>query len=285
MGEESAEPPNVAPPEQKVSRAGRNLPAAIAVSVVLGSAILVSLFVERHWFIAIISIALGLGTLEFARAMRSAGGIDVPLIPVLVGGQAIIWLTWPLGTDGPLIAFAVSVLLCMLWRLPGGAEGYVRDIGASVLALAYLPLFGAFAVMLTLPEDGVGRVLAFILGVVASDVGGYAAGVLKGKHPMAPKISPKKSWEGFAGSMVTGVVTGMLTLTLLLNGQWWHGALFGAAIVLTATLGDLVESLMKRDLGIKDMGHLLPGHGGIMDRLDSLLPSAVVAWALLSVFV
>ncbi|MQA61287.1 MAG: phosphatidate cytidylyltransferase [Actinophytocola sp.] len=269
----------------KTSRAGRNLPAAIAVAVLLGAAILVSLLTVRHAFIGVVGLALAVGTYELTTAMRTAAGIRVPLLPVLAGGQAMIWLAWPYGAQGTLVALVVTVLLCLLWRLPQGVDGYVRDIGASTLALVYLPLCGAFAAMLVLPEDGVGRVLTFILGVVASDVGGYTAGVLKGKHPMAPSISPKKSWEGFAGSMVTGIVAGSLTVTLLLDGQVWQGMLFGAAIVLTATLGDLVESLIKRDLGIKDMGNLLPGHGGLMDRLDSLLPSVVVSWVLLAAFV
>lgn len=121
--------------------------------------------------------------------------------------------------------------------------------------------------------------------VVASDIGGYTAGVLAGAHPMAPSISPKKSWEGFAGSMAAGLVAGGLSVALLLQGRWWLGVLFGAVLVATATAGDLIESTVKRDLGIKDMGHLLPGHGGLMDRLDSLLPSAVVSWLLLSLFV
>ena len=140
-------------------------------------------------------------------------------------------------------------------------------------------------IAIVVPEDGAGRAFAFLIGVVLSDVGGYAAGVFLGKHPMAPTISPKKSWEGFAGSLVAGMVGGAITVTTLLDGQWWHGVLFGAAIVVTATAGDLVESLIKRDLGIKDMGTLLPGHGGIMDRLDSLLPTAPVVWLLLVLFV
>ncbi|WP_240519325.1 phosphatidate cytidylyltransferase [Amycolatopsis antarctica] len=272
------------PTPKSGSRAGRNLPAAIAVGVLLGAAILTALFTVRHLFIGIVAVAMAVGTIELARAARSAAGIRIALVPVLVGGQAIIWLSWPFGREGALTAFVLTVLACMLWRLRGGADGYLRDAGASVFAVAYIPLFGAFAAMLVVPADGVGRVLAFMIGVVASDTGGYAAGVLRGKHPMAPKISPKKSWEGFAGSMVAGIVAGALTLSLLLDGQAWQGMIFGAAIVLTATLGDLVESLIKRDLGIKDMGDLLPGHGGLMDRLDSLLPSAVVSWLLLSAF-
>ncbi|WP_233574214.1 phosphatidate cytidylyltransferase [Amycolatopsis panacis] len=274
-----------AEPEKKASRAGRNLPAAIGVGLLLGAAIIVSLLTVRFLFIGVIAAAIAVGTFEFAGVLRRVADTRIALIPVLVGGQAMIWLSWPFGHEGSLIAFVLTVLACLLWRLPGGAEGYLRDIAGSVFAAAYLPLFASFAAMLVPPDDGVGRVLAFLIGVVASDTGGYIAGVLGGKHPMAPTISPKKSWEGFAGSLVAGIAAGVLTISLMLHGHAWQGAIFGAAIVLTATLGDLVESLIKRDLGIKDMGTLLPGHGGIMDRLDSLLPSAVVSWLLLSAFV
>ncbi|WP_020671273.1 phosphatidate cytidylyltransferase [Amycolatopsis nigrescens] len=282
---QAAQPEQPEEPAKKASRAGRNLPAAIGVGVLLGAAIIGSLLTWRYLFIAIIAAAIAVGTIELAGALRRAAAIRISLIPVLAGGQAMIWLAWPFGREGALTAFVLTVLVCLLWRLPGGADGYLRDVGASVFAAAYLPLFGAFAAMLVPPVDGVGRVLAFMIGVVASDTGGYIAGVLGGKHPMAPSISPKKTWEGFAGSMIAGVAAGALTLSLLLDGQAWQGVLFGAAIVLTATLGDLVESLIKRDLGIKDMGTMLPGHGGLMDRLDSLLPSAVVSWLLLSAFV
>jgi phosphatidate cytidylyltransferase len=273
------------PGAKKASKAGRNLPAAIGVGLLLGAAIIVSLLTVRFLFIGIIAIAIAAGTFEFAGVLRRVADTRVAMIPVLVGGQAMIWLAWPFGREGALTAFVLTVLACLLWRLPGGAKGYLRDISASVFAAAYLPLFGAFAAMLVPPSDGVGRVLTFLIGVVASDTGGYIAGVLGGKHPMAPTISPKKTWEGFGGSLVGGVVAGALTLSLLLDGHVWQGVIFGVAIVLTATLGDLVESLIKRDLGVKDMGTLLPGHGGIMDRLDSLLPSAVVSWLLLSAFV
>jgi phosphatidate cytidylyltransferase len=270
---------------KRASRAGRDLPAAIAVGLMLGAAVIASLLTVRYLFIVIIAAAIVVGTIELAGVLRRAANIRIAMVPVLVGGQAMIWLAWPFGRDGALTAFVLTVLVCLLWRLRGGAEGYLRDISASIFASAYLPLFGSFAAMLVPPHDGVGRVLTFMIAVVASDTGGYIAGVLGGKHPMAPSISPKKTWEGFAGSVVTGVIAGALTLSLLLEGHAWQGALFGVAIVLTATLGDLVESLIKRDLGVKDMGNMLPGHGGLMDRLDSLLPSAVVSWLLLSAFV
>lgn len=267
------------------SRAGRNLPAAIAVGVVLGAAVLVSLLTVRHMFIGIVAAAVAVATYELAGALNRGAGIRVALPPVLVGGQAMIWLAWPFGRDGVLAAFVVTALACLVWRFRGGIDGYLRDVTASVFTAAYVPLFAAFAGMLVLPDDGVARVLCFMILVISSDTGGYIAGVLFGKHPMSPTISPKKSWEGFAGSVLAGVIAGVLVLTLMLDGQWWHGVLIGVVIVVTATVGDLVESLIKRDLGVKDMGTLLPGHGGLMDRMDSLLPAAVVSWLLLRLFV
>ncbi|HEV7827718.1 MAG TPA: phosphatidate cytidylyltransferase [Pseudonocardiaceae bacterium] len=268
----------------RTPRAGRNLWAAIAVGLSMGAAILVALFTVRHVFIGIVAATVAVSTWELAGVMRRAG-IEISLPPVLIGGQAMVWLAWPFGRDGILVAFVITALLCLAWRFPSGAAGYVRDVSASVFSAAYVPGFAAFATLLVVPADGAARASCLMLAAVASDVGGYAMGVLGGRHPMAPSISPKKSWEGFVGSLVIGTAAGALPVTLLLGGQLWQGVLFGAAIVLSATGGDLIESLIKRDLGVKDMGTALPGHGGLMDRLDSLLPSAVVAWLLLSLLV
>lgn len=281
-GTETGEPAGDDAPK---SRAGRNLPAAIGVGLLLGAAVIVSLVTVKEIFVGVVALAVGVATYELSGALKRSAGIQVAFWPVFVGGQAMVWLAWPFERNGVTSAFVVTILACLLWRFKGGTENYLRDISASVFTAAYVPMFASFAAMLVVPEDGVARVLCFLIAVVASDTGGYAAGVLFGKHPMAPTISPKKSWEGFSGSMLAGVVGGALSLSLMLDARWWQGALFGAAIVLTATLGDLVESLIKRDLGIKDMGTLLPGHGGLMDRMDSLLPSAVVSWLLLRLFV
>jgi len=250
----------------------------------MAAGIVVALVTVRHVFIGIVAATVAVSTWELAGAMRRAG-IRVALPPVLLGGQAMVWLPWPFGMAGLVVAFMITALACLVWRFPGGAAGYVRDVSASVFAAAYVPGFAAFATLLVLPPDGTARVLCLMTAAVASDVGGYAAGVLGGRHPMAPAISPKKSWEGFIGSLVAGIAAGVLSVTYLLGGQFWHGMLFGAAIVLMATGGDLIESLIKRDLGVKDMGTVLPGHGGFLDRLDSLLPSAVVSWLLLSLLV
>jgi phosphatidate cytidylyltransferase len=250
----------------------------------MGAAILAALYTVRQVFIGIVAATVAVSTWELAGALRRAG-IRVSLPPVLIGGQAMVWLAWPFGRDGILVAFVITALLCLLWRFPKGAAGYVRDVTASVFSAAYVAGFAAFATLLVVPVDGAARASCLMFAGVASDVGGYATGVLGGRHLMAPSISPKKSWEGFIGSLVVGTVVGALSVTLLLGGQLWQGVLFGAAIVLTATGGDLVESLIKRDLGVKDMGTVLPGHGGLMDRMDSLLPSAVVSWLLLSLLV
>ena len=267
------------------SRAGRDLPAALTVGLVLGGGIVVSLLMLRQVFLGMVAVATLISTIELAGALRRGAGIRVSLPPVLVGGQVMVWLSWPFGVHAVLVAFVATTLGCLAWRLRHGVDGYLRDVSASVFTSAYVPVFAAFAGMMIAPPDGGFRGLCFMIAVVASDTGGYAAGVLLGRHPMAPRVSPKKSWEGFAGSMATGIVSGALSVGLLLGGQWWQGALFGAALVCSSTLGDLMESLIKRDLDIKDMGNLLPGHGGLMDRMDSLLPSAVVAWMLLSWFV
>lgn len=268
-------------PGSPSSRAGRDLRAAVLVGTALGGGIIVALVLLPTLWIAIVAVAMAVATWEVATAFAGAG-VHVERVPLLVGGQAVVWLGWPWGTSGVLGAFAATVVACMLWRLPRGAPGYLRDTGASVFVAAWVPLFGAFAALLVETDQGAARVFAFMIAVVCSDTGGYAVGAVLGKHPMVPTISPKKSWEGFAGSLGLGVVGSVLTVTLLLDGAWWVGVVFGALIVVTATAGDLVESQVKRDLGLKDMGTMLPGHGGLMDRLDSVLPSAVVSWLVLT---
>jgi phosphatidate cytidylyltransferase len=263
-------------------RAGRNLGAAIAVGVGLVAVIVASLVVWRPAFLGVVTVAILIAVVELSRALH-AGGFRPPLVPVLLGAVGMLGLAWTRGSTGLVIAFLVTVLAVLLWRLADGPDNYFPDAASGVLVALYVPLLAGFAVLLLVPDDGATRVLAFIATVVASDVGGYAVGVMAGKHPMAPSISPKKSWEGMGGSVLACMIVASAILVPALDAPWWSGIVFGAAIAVTATVGDLGESLIKRDLGIKDMGHLLPGHGGIMDRLDSLLPAAAVSYLLLSV--
>ncbi len=268
------------------SRAGRNLPAALAVGFGLGLSLIAILLWAHLVFIGVVGIAVGVATWEVAKRLREAD-VLVPRIPLIAGGQAVFWLGWPYGASGVAGAFAATALTCMVWRLfdhglQTAPRNFLRDTAIAIFTLAWIPLLASFATLLLLEEDGNLRVLTFMILVVCSDVGGYVAGVLFGKHPMVPSISPKKSWEGFAGSLVFSVIGGLLTVTLLLDANSMIGVVLGVGLVLVATCGDLIESQIKRELGIKDMGTLLPGHGGIMDRLDSMLPSAFVSWLVLS---
>ena len=269
-----------APPERS-GRAGRNLPAALAVAVALGAIILLSLYLWKVAFVGVVVIAVVLGLWELYNALASAR-IVMPVVPVLIGAVVMLVAGYAGGPEPLLVALAITAVAVLAWRLPEAADGFVRDVTAGVFAALYVPFLAAFAVLLLRPDDGADRVVVFVVLVVLSDVGGYAAGVLFGRHPMAPSVSPKKSWEGLAGSALFSAVGGAIIVSTLVEGSPVEGAAVGLAVMLAATLGDLGESLIKRDLGIKDMGALLPGHGGMMDRLDSLLPAAPVAYLLLA---
>ena len=278
-------PPEGAPGKREPGRAGRNLPAAIAVGVGLGLVITVPLFSPFRWlFVVVVAAAVALGIYEIVSSLRRLGA-EPPIVPLTVGGVAMVALAYVRGSDALFLALVLTVLACLAWRLADPAEGFLRDVAASTFTATYVPFLAGFAALLAVPDDGPRRVTAFIAVVVCSDVGGYAAGVLFGKHPMAPSVSPKKSWEGFAGSLVSCAVAGAVFFATLFDASPLLGVVYGLAVVGAATLGDLGESMVKRDIGIKDMGTLLPGHGGIMDRLDSLLPTAPIAWLLLTAFV
>jgi len=283
--EQAPSPPEGAPGKHQPGRAGRNLPAAIAVGLALGAVITVPLYSPYRWvFIGVLIAAVALGTWEITQALRTLGALP-PLPPLLLGGVAMTVLAYRSGPSALFIALVLTVLGCLVWRLADPAEGFLRDVAAATFTAAYVPFLAGFAALLAVPDDGARRVTAFIAVVVCSDVGGYAAGVAFGKHPMAPSVSPKKSWEGFAGSATACALAGAVFFWTLFDADPLLGVVYGLAVVAVATLGDLGESMVKRDIGIKDMGTLLPGHGGLMDRLDSLLPTAPVAWLLLTAFV
>lgn len=274
--------PPAAAPQKRYGRAGRNLPAAIASGIFLLALVAGSLYFWKPAFIFVVAAAMAVAIWEMEQGFK-AKGIDLPREPLQVGGMVMVFVAFLWGAPAQVSATAITALLIMFWLLHRGVDGYLRDTSASIFTLIYLPFLGSF-VGLMLREDGTNGslgVLTFILVTVASDTGGYAAGVIFGKHPMAPVISPKKSWEGFAGSAIFCVAAGWLTVVYLLDGDWWVGVVLGLIVVVFATLGDLVESVIKRDLGIKDMSHIIPGHGGLMDRLDSLLATIAPTWMVL----
>lgn len=274
--------PETEQPPARKGRAGRNLPAAIGVGSTLGALVLLSLLLWRPAFYAVIVVAIAVATWEMVRAVGTAG-IRPPMVPLLLGGITMAWLTWYSGAEGltsGLIGTAVAVLV---WRLADGPTGYQRDVVTGLLIATYVPFLGGFVMLLLAPaDDGHLRVLAMLAAVVMSDTGGYAFGVFLGRHKLAPSISPGKTWEGFAGSLFTAAFGGALLVRFMLDGHWYWGVVFGVAVAAASTVGDLAESLLKRDLGVKDMSSLLPGHGGLMDRLDSILLAAPVAYAVLT---
>jgi phosphatidate cytidylyltransferase len=287
VGLEQARKP--APEEQadtgeKKRGPGRNLPIAIGVGVGLGVVVLVSLYTVKEIFLGVVVVFIGVAAWELIRAF-GARGIRIPWPPLLAGGLAMLLSGYAWGAAALAISFALTVLAVLLWRLPLGQNGYVRDVTAGVFAAAYVPFLAGFVALMLADHDGPDRVIIFIAVTVASDIGGYFAGSFLGRHKLAPAISPKKTWEGFGGSAVTCMICGGVLLPWLLHGAWWQGVIVGAAGVCAATLGDLIESMIKRDLGIKDMGTLLPEHGGVMDRLDSLLATVPVIWLALQAFV
>jgi phosphatidate cytidylyltransferase len=310
---------DTAPPQAPpASRAGRDLPAAIGVGLFLGALVIVPLYTYRPVFGAVVAVAIAYAAFELTSVLARAAQRRVPLLPLVVGVAATYYAAWNRGSQDLAVGVLLTAVAVLGWRVVAAAAStdasidastdastdasdpasaapstepeaagphLIGDLTASVWVLAYVVLLGGFAILMAAPHDGARRVITFIATVVCSDVGGYAAGVLAGKHPLAPRISPKKSWEGLGGSLAACLLAGGLFAGLMLHTEIWKGLVFGVAMTATAIVGDLAESLVKRDLGVKDMGHLLPGHGGIMDRLDSMLISAPVAYLLLSVFV
>ena len=277
--------------ERIKQRTGRDLIVATIIGLAIGAALIASLIFLKWVFVLFALGACILGIFEFSRALKGSGR-RVDLVPQLVIGSVLVlsgyfvglWLHW--------VAAFVAVALVIVWRLL--AQMFARDgrtygavLGDVLIAgfiQLYVPFLTSLCLILLRQDGGEWWVLAFIIIAVASDTGAYAAGLSFGKHPMAPKISPKKTWEGFAGATLAALIAGVLLALFMLGLPWWTGLVIGIVILGTATAGDLGESMIKRDLGIKDMSSWLPGHGGVLDRLDSILPSVVGALALFYLF-
>ncbi|WP_367645864.1 phosphatidate cytidylyltransferase [Paenarthrobacter ureafaciens] len=279
-------------------KAGRNLPAAIGVGLAMLFAVLGGLLFLPLGFVLLVTAFAVLGVWEVFRALE-AQGTRMPVIPVMVGALAMPVSAYFGGLEGLLFTMVASGVAVLLWRSIESAAGAPRSVFAGVFTLAWVPFLISFA---ALPLHAAGgatpvglwpngipagawQIASMLLLVVANDTFGYIVGASFGKHPMAPKISPKKSWEGFAGSVAGAMVIGVLDCLLFLDKPWWVGLILATGMVAAATAGDLAESMVKRELGVKDMSSILPGHGGVMDRLDSIVfaaPVAFVLFALLS---
>lgn len=263
-------------------RAGRNVPAATAIGLALLGLVLLLTWRAPWGLVALMTVASLMGIRELGRAMASQQ-VQLIAVPLYLAAAAMPALAFHYGLPAMVIAYTLCVVSVFGWRMVRGNHGFVRDVAANTFMLAYIPLLISFVTLILAGDRGAERITVFLLLNVASDTGGWVAGVIAGKHPLAPRISPKKTWEGLAGSLVISAALGAWLAPTLLDAAWWKGVVLGLVLAFVATYGDLSESLMKRDLGVKDMSDAIPGHGGIMDRLDSILPNAFASWLLFAV--
>ena len=277
--------------EKIEARTGRNLPLAIFFGLALGLAMLFSLIVIKELFMLVAGFLVVVTVLELAGALRFSGR-RIPRWPSVISAAAMIPAAFYLRDGGHWLVVLAGIVLVVLWRLVelsvpslrAPAREVLLDVGASAFVQVYIAFLASFAVLLTAQPGGEWWTLAFLITVISIDTGAYASGLTLGKHPMAPRISPKKTWEGFAGSVLAAFIAGILLSVFMIGQPWWFGFVFGGVMVATATVGDLSESLIKRDLGIKDISSWLPGHGGLLDRLDSIVLSAAAAYVLFLLF-
>jgi phosphatidate cytidylyltransferase len=280
--------------KKKEAEGGRSLSKSVLYGVLLGALFLLSILIVRELFVVLVMAAVGFGVWELATALREKNWY-VPRVPAVIGSMLIMPATYiwgPKGQWGFTLATSVALMIWrlvhILWEKRRSVEQTfaetLKDLAAAAFVVIYVPLTLSFSVLLLArKEDGSAWVLSFVVPVALIDTFGYLVGRKLGKHKLAPGVSPKKTWEGLAASIVAGLVSATLLVWLVANRPWYLGVLLGGFLILAAVFGDLAESLIKRDLGVKDMSSLLPGHGGIMDRLDSMLPAALVTYVFVTV--
>ena len=262
-------------------KAGRKLFPSIAVGLTLLGLVIASLAFQRVLFLPLAIAAIIRGVWELGQALDRAN-IEISVPTISFCAVAIMTSAWVKDVTGLAVATAISIPFLLISGLPKGHHNFVKNATATVFATIYLPFLAGFLIVMAKPDDGLARVMTFVIVVGCNDTFGYIFGVLLGKHKLAPAISPKKTCEGLIGSLIFSILGGGLMLSLLFEKHWLVGAAIGIAAVFTATCGDLIESAIKRDLDLKDMGAILPGHGGMLDRLDSVLLSAPIIWAILT---
>lgn len=275
--------PAVETAPRKKRSAGRNLPAAIGVGVGLGALVVIGLFFAPWVMVILAAAAAAVGNWEVVHGINQKRGMGIPLIPAVITAFLLPIIAYVGGGQWLIFAVVASILFLIACRLFGPRNGMIMSVMGSMFAMLWVPFMIALALLIFREDAGSGKIFMILVMAIGNDTWGYIAGVLWGKHPMAPKISPKKTWEGFAGSMVGSLIVGVVS-ALVLGLPWWFGAVLAIFLVITATTGDLAESMVKREIGIKDMSNILPGHGGVMDRLDSIVFCLAIGYVLFTVF-
>jgi len=287
---------------------GRNFTAATAVGLLLYGGVVVLAW----WLPQLLVVAVMVASVFAVKELRAA--FDMQKLHLMRVPQFACSILMPaaayvFGLPGLMIAFACGIALVFAIRMFRGEEAFVRDVAANIFVIAYLPMLLSFVAMLLRPtgaemdlggsplqwaalvdplsldagHHGSLRLIVLLTLNVCADTAALFVGMAIGKHKLAPRVSPKKTWEGFIGSLVVAAAVGAWLLPALLDYRWWAGLLMGLVCACVAAAGDLCESMIKRDLGVKDMSSLLPGHGGIMDRLDSIMPNAFAVWLMFAV--
>src|SRR5690554_2718012 len=258
------------------------MPVAAASGLVLLGAVLAAAWWHPVAFAAVTAIACVIAVMEWRHALARSDR-RIPLTPILLATVGLVVAAWYGGPEGLVVALMVGCAGTVAWRVVDERiENTMADSLAGMMTLLWIPFTAAFMALMVVANDGWQRVAVMILAVAGADTGGLFSGILFGKRPMAPRVSPKKTWEGFAGGAVLGVTVSSIASYFCFDGRWWVGALVGLACVVAATFGDLAESALKRDLQVKDMSSVIPGHGGILDRIDSMLFAAPVAYVVFS---
>ena len=258
-------------------KAGRKLLPSILVSLFLLGLIFGTINTQPLLFFGLIWIVIMIGIREITAAYGK-GGIDLPDYVLMIAATVLLVATWNGNTQGLAVSAGLMIPILMFTLLVISQKDFIKRSTSAVFITFYLAVLGGFILLLANHPDGATRIFALVALIACNDTFAYIAGVLIGKHKIAPSISPKKSWEGLIGGAIAAVIGGSVIFHYLFETAWFVGALIGVMTVVTATCGDLIESAIKRDLAIKDMSNLLPGHGGIMDRLDSALFTAPAVW-------
>ena len=258
-------------------RAGRKLLPSILVGLFLLAIIFTTMAYLPILFALFVSTAVLIALHELTTALKSRD-INANFPQLAISTALILASAWFGGLPGLAVSVVVALIANLFLVLLRGTDGFIKNATASAFTLLYPGFVAGFIFLLARSGDGFSYIATLVILVGCNDTFAYVFGVLIGKHPLASKISPKKTWEGFIGGLLFSSAGSALAFYYLLDHHPFIGALAGFAGVLAATVGDLVESAIKRDLSIKDMGTLLPGHGGMLDRLDSALITAPVLW-------
>lgn len=258
-------------------RAGRKLIPSIAVGLLLLAIIFSTMAFVPELFALFVGIAVLIALRELTSAFR-ARDIETNYLHLSIATALVLVSAWVGGLPGLSVSIVIGLISILFFVLLKGTDGFIKNATASAFALMYPGFVAGFIFLLARSGEGFSYIATLVILVGCNDTFAYISGVLIGKHPLAPKISPKKTWEGFIGGLIFAAMGSALAFYYLLDYHPVMGAVAGFAGVLAATVGDLVESAIKRDLSIKDMGTLLPGHGGMLDRIDSVLITAPILW-------